>query len=143
MISPATCTDLGMEYKVCTVCEELVEFVLEPATGHSFSEWAVSKESTCTNAGEESRKCEKCNLVEKHETEKLSHNFVEGNCQGCGAILGDVNIDNELDIRDLVNLKEILLSVSANYDFLCDINIGGEVNAGDMVDLKKILFARF
>ncbi len=104
MIAPATCTEPSVEYKVCINCEELVEFVLEPATGHSFS---------------------------------------NGTCEVCGAILGDVNTDKEIDIRDLVEMKENLLDDSYTYDSLSDINIDGAVNADDMVALKKMLFAKF
>ena len=106
LIEPASCTRPCVEYKCCAKdgCSEILEVILSPALGHSFS---------------------------------------NGSCEVCGAILGDVNTDKKIDIRDLVEMKENLLDDSYTYDSLSDINIDGAVNADDMVALKKMLFAKF
>ncbi len=42
---------------------------------HSFGEWTVTKEATCTTAGKESRECEKCGETETREIAALGHSF--------------------------------------------------------------------
>lgn len=138
----ATCTEPGVEYKFCSLCGYMNTIVLEPATGHKFGDWETSVVATCNEIGEEARVCSVCNLRETRETKKLAHNFADGVCSGCSAILGDVNMDNDLDIRDLIVLKDKLLDATQVYDSLLDINIDASLNADDMVALRKILFAR-
>ena len=51
---------------------------------HTFGEWTVTKEATCTEAGEETRSCE-CGKTETREIEALGHDWNEdGVCNRCG-----------------------------------------------------------
>lgn len=60
----------GTTYKI-TVTQD-------PATcEHVWGEWEVTTEANCTEAGEETRVCEKCGLEETRETEALGHQFGE------------------------------------------------------------------
>ena len=42
---------------------------------HSFGEWVVTKEATCTSAGEKYRKCIHCDVPETQQIKKLGHNY--------------------------------------------------------------------
>lgn len=56
---PATCTEDGLtEGKKCSVCNEIIvpQYKIA-ALGHDWSEWKVTREATCTAAGEEQRVC--------------------------------------------------------------------------------------
>ncbi len=53
---------------------------------HSFGEWTVTKEATCTEKGEETRTCA-CGETETREIEALGHDYVNGKCTRCDATL--------------------------------------------------------
>ena len=42
---------------------------------HTFGEWTVTKEATCTEQGEETRTCEDCGAVETRATSMISHDY--------------------------------------------------------------------
>ncbi len=48
-----------------------------PATGHSFGEWTESKAPTCTEDGEETRKCEHCDATETQAVAATGHSYVD------------------------------------------------------------------
>ena len=90
----ATCTENGwIEHLYCGICgkcfsmekwnelHELIELPLSelviPALGHSWGAWAESKAATCTEAGEESRGCTRCDAAETRDTEALGHDWGE------------------------------------------------------------------
>ena len=50
---------------------------------HEWSDWTVTTEPTCTEAGVETRSCE-CGETETRETAALGHDFVDGVCTICG-----------------------------------------------------------
>ncbi len=66
----ATCT----ESATCSICGDTI-----PATGHSLSEWTVTKEPTCYEAGTKERKCQNtgCTYSETEEIKKLEHSLTE------------------------------------------------------------------
>ena len=53
---------------------------------HSFGEWTVVTEPSCTDAGEELRTCA-CGETEKREIPALGHDFVNGECNRCDAVM--------------------------------------------------------
>ena len=60
-----TCMEPGLtEGKICTVCgETLVEQTEIPAGEHKWDEGTVTKEATCTMAGERTHTCEECDQL--------------------------------------------------------------------------------
>ena len=44
---------------------------------HSWGDWEVTEEPSCTNAGEETRSCVHCNETESREVEALGHDLVQ------------------------------------------------------------------
>lgn len=63
-MSDATCT----EPAICKVCG----YTEGTSLGHSFGEWAITKESTLTEKGEEARTCTRCGLQETRSMERLN-----------------------------------------------------------------------
>ena len=70
-----TCVDPGLtEGTVCKICNEILtpqEAI--PATGHSWSDWALLTEATCTEGGTEIRSCLSCGAEETRSTDALGH----------------------------------------------------------------------
>ena len=72
-----TCTEAGnSEYWTCSVCGKYFsdengtteiekDSWIISATGHSFGDWTVTKEPTCTEEGEQMRVCTVCGAVEE------------------------------------------------------------------------------
>lgn len=76
MVDP-TCYAEGAVYYECTLCgathTETIEIV-----EHSFGEWVVVEETTCSHLGYEERVCTGCGLVERQDaTELLEHTWSE------------------------------------------------------------------
>ena len=69
-------------------CAAEIRLTGEKATAHehSFGEWTVTTEPTCTEKGEETRSCE-CGETETREVEALGHDFVNGECSRCDETL--------------------------------------------------------
>ena len=72
-----TCTQSGLtEGTHCSVCGLVLSVQKEiPPLEHSFTGWTVVLESTCENEGEETRRCERCSIVETREIPK-KHTYV-------------------------------------------------------------------
>ena len=72
-----TCTESGLTAGVkCSVCGEILKAqTSDPATGHFFGVWTVSKEATCTAKGLEVRKCA-CGETEEREIPMKDHTVV-------------------------------------------------------------------
>lgn len=100
----ATCTEEGNEeYWHCTLCERYyldadctMETTLDgtviPAKGHEMGNWEVTTEPTCTEKGEETRYCQRCDYYETREVEATGHSVetiarLEPTCTEDGHIL--------------------------------------------------------
>lgn len=59
-----TCETDGYTLHTCELCGYSYRDQLQKATGHSYGEWTVVKEATCTEAGEETRTCATCGCTE-------------------------------------------------------------------------------
>lgn len=61
------------------VCGDKVEHT------HSFGDWVVTKEATCTDPGEQTRTCD-CGYSETQVIPAKGHDYVNGVCANCGAV---------------------------------------------------------
>ena len=52
---------------------------------HSFGDWVVTKEATCTEPGEQTRTCD-CGYSETQVIPAKGHDYVNGVCANCGAV---------------------------------------------------------
>jgi hypothetical protein len=94
----ATCTEEGYTGDTyCTDCGTLLtKGEVIPAKGHDFSDWTVSKEATCTEAGQETRTCERCQETETREIPAKGHDYkvtvVEPTCEEEGYTLHECTV---------------------------------------------------
>ncbi len=54
---------------------------------HTFGEWQTVKEATCTSTGQQRRQCSKCKDYEMSDIDMLTHEYVDGTCNGCGDVI--------------------------------------------------------
>ena len=91
---PATCTEAGTdEYWECTFCHQKFSDAdgknpinapgSTPALVHSFGEWEVTTEPTCTEDGEETRTCSRCDAIETRPVDALGHDYSAVNSATC------------------------------------------------------------
>ena len=73
----ATCTEPGKIETVCNECGEVVSTEAIAALGHDFGDYIVTKAPTCTEAGEETAKCSRCEATDTKELAALGHDFGE------------------------------------------------------------------
>lgn len=130
---------------ICLTGYTTIEIVEEEIhVTHTYGEWYVETEPTCTESGQRRRDCEACDHSETETIEATGHSYVDGKCEHCGApkvLLGDVNGDGKVNARDarlllrycayLIGADEIDL-ISADY------NGDGNVNARDARLLLRI-----
>ncbi|MBR0230356.1 MAG: S-layer homology domain-containing protein, partial [Erysipelotrichaceae bacterium] len=73
----ATCTESGSYDLVvrCTRCSEILssDHVVTEPLGHSWSEWTLTTDPTCTEKGEETRECSRCHITETRDVDALGH----------------------------------------------------------------------
>jgi len=69
------------EYE-CTICG-YNEFGMSSPLNHSYGEWEIIKEATCTEAGYKQKTCSVCNDVVTESIEALGHNFIDDTCTEC------------------------------------------------------------
>lgn len=70
---------------------------------HSWGEWEIVVDPTCTTKGEKERACETCQHEETEEIDALGHSYSEGVCTVCGDL--DPALENALiEGRELKNL---------------------------------------
>ena len=85
----ATCTTNGSYDSVvyCTVCGKELSRISETvkALGHSESDWIIDVAPTCITSGFRHTECTRCGEIIKEEEFYLSHNYINGNCEHCGA----------------------------------------------------------
>lgn len=126
----ATCTESGITgHWECSRCHKLfsdaagsAEISQEQITivpeGHQFGEWTVTKEPNCTEAGEETRTCTKCNAVQTRSIEAIGHAFVHfaevpsecektgtkeyWKCSVCGSLFLDEDGTHSVTAEELV-----------------------------------------
>ncbi len=99
------------------------------ATGHTVTDWIVSKEPTIYEEGLKQQACSVCGEIVNEETiAKLIY-------------YGDANGDGGIDVIDLVEIRSALLSSLDNNEFeeCFDANGDGSIDAKDLVRLKKFL----
>ncbi len=72
---PATCTKSGTQQRVCTMCEQTEQRVIN-ALGHNYStEWTIDMPATATSVGYKSRHCTHCDA--KNDVTEIPVNSVD------------------------------------------------------------------
>lgn len=97
-----TCTEDGYTLYTCEDCGYSYRDNVVKATGHSWGDWAVTKEATCDHDGVETRTCAVCGETETRPVEALGHDWSDWTvtkeptceqageesrtCAGCGEV---------------------------------------------------------
>ena len=84
VVTAPTCTEAGYTTYTCKNCGDTYVADEVEALGHDLSEWTVSKEASCMEAGEKVRKCSRCDYRETEKIEPTGHDYVDGTCTKCG-----------------------------------------------------------
>ena len=77
-IAPPTCTEAGYTDYTCMVCGYTKCETSTPALGHSFGEWAFTRQPTSEEAGEMQRKCTRCEYAETERVDPHEHTVAYG-----------------------------------------------------------------
>ena len=74
VIAP-TCTEKGYTSHTCTVCGDNYKDTYVDALGHNFGDWKVTKPASCTEKGEKTRYCSRCDAFETREVKASDHSY--------------------------------------------------------------------
>lgn len=83
-VKAATCTEDGIEKRVCSVCGEEETRTVE-ATGHTYGEWETKIEPTCQTEGKAKRDCH-CGTEEEKTIDIVDHVYENGACKWCSRL---------------------------------------------------------
>ncbi len=120
------CDEETYDSAECSVCGFVAYVEIHPAMGHNYGEWEISTPSTCTQDGEEIRKCKRCGEKETRSLISTGHDYVEvaGEEEIFICTICDDLVRNEL-ITDIVN--EIYLHNEPNdFEFYVLVNEEGD-----------------
>lgn len=81
-IVEATCTSMGSISFTCS-CGDNHFYYNAEMTGHTWSDWTIVSEATCTETGLMQHSCTACNFNEQ-KTVYGSHQYKDGTCVWCG-----------------------------------------------------------
>lgn len=70
-----TCITGGYTIHVCGRCSDNYKDDETLPTGHSFGDWIIDNDSTCTEEGIQHRECEDCGYIETKGINKKEHSF--------------------------------------------------------------------
>ncbi len=119
----ATCVEVGVKHKECTVCHKTLKTADIPETGHNFAETVIS-ESSCTEYAEIEKRCEVCGLTETHTLyEEIGHcyekitsgkNAGRYKCTQCNIVVDDVFASRPDEICSL-NPQDLVVDAISYY----------------------------
>jgi len=109
-----TCTEQGWEaYDACSRCEESTRRLIDPK-GHTYGNWHIINDATCTEAGAKERICTECGTHDRNTIAPLGHTAEhhaarpetcteDGNieywyCTTCERVFTDARFENETDL---------------------------------------------
>ena len=77
-VTAAGCVTEGKQNIVCDSCGAVVDTKTIPAAGHKWNEGTVTKEATCTEAGEKTYTCDVCGETKTEAIPAAGHKWNEG-----------------------------------------------------------------
>ena len=72
VVNAPSCSEDGIEYDYCTVCEEVFNKKVLEKTGHTWGEWTVVREATSKADGLEIRTCKNCSEKEERKIDYVA-----------------------------------------------------------------------
>jgi len=151
-----TCTETGLtQGKYCSECKVVIVEQKEiPALGHNFTNYVSNNDATCTQDGSKTAKCERCEETDTivDEGSKLSHNYENGKCTGCGQEELKTTITSEkytiseeyiTKITDKTTLNAFKEAISANAEEIKIVNKDNqELTSEDIIGTGMILILK-
>lgn len=112
---PATCTEYGESYKMCSGCDYEEVKITDPI-GHSYSEeWTIDAAPTCTEEGSKSHHCTACeDKKDITVIEATGHNYVWTNNYEDNTKTGVCSWCSTEIIEDLLITDIITLTLNSN-----------------------------
>ncbi len=112
VITPATCTEAGVEKFTCSNAECGFTWEAEiPATGHTNDEGVVTTAATCTEDGVITFTCTVCGSTKEGAIPATGHDFVDGTCSVCGAAKGETVNYSLIDLETIVEGNYVITAV--------------------------------
>lgn len=72
VVNAPSCSEDGIEYDYCTICEEVFNKKVLEKTGHTWGEWTVVREATSKADGLEIRTCKNCSEKEERKIDYVA-----------------------------------------------------------------------
>ena len=112
-----TCVNEGYQLHVCTKCGDTFMDNKVPARGHSYGEWTVVREASCTEEGLRERECVLCHGKDTKTISVLPHvdEDENGECDVCGAEMEVKQIFSPFEwLKSFIRfLRELINSIFA------------------------------
>ena len=70
-----TCTEKGYTLHTCSICGDEFKTNYKDELWHTFGEWIIDSDSTCSEHGARHRVCKVCGFTENAVVEKKGHNY--------------------------------------------------------------------
>lgn len=95
-VVPPTCTAGGYTAHKCSVCNGFFKDSETAPLGHKTGEWTQTKAPTCTEEGQQIKKCLRCDYTETGTLQKLPHTDADkdGVCDDCNKELNNGGTEN-------------------------------------------------
>ncbi len=74
-VIPPMCTEKGYTLHKCSICDDEYRTDYVDETWHTFGDWIIDNDSTCSEYGARHRVCEICGFTENAIVEKKSHKY--------------------------------------------------------------------
>ena len=138
-VTKPTCTAQGYTNYTCSCCGYSYTGDKVKATGHNFGDWTTIILATCTESGEEQRKCKNCDHIESRTVDSIGHNYENYICTGCGDMLyipGDVDTSGIIDVDDVLTLLwNVLFPEEYPIEAPADFDGNGVTDVDDVLTL--------
>ena len=122
--------------QICSTCNDKITKTEErpyvPGHTHNWSEWTVTKEPTCTEDGEETRSCSRCDHTETREIEALGHKYTEST----GLVSNNDGTHNLVKTKTCDRCDDVKTETISTSD--CTYNNITEVKNDDGVVIQEI-----
>ena len=142
VVKDATCTEDGTKQQKCTVCDEILKTEVITAYGHEYNVWTVIKEATDTEVGEKTRECFICHYVESEIVDPLVPTTTPDEEKTDLGLLGDVNGDGKVNIKDATMIQKAAAKITALSDdekLRADVNADTKNNVKDATAIQKFV----
>ena len=117
------------------IANRLLQNHLRDDHDHSYGSWITTTYPHC-HGGQQQRVCSLCTATESRSLDPIDHAYEKGICTICGNVLGDLDLDGDVDAQDLTILARHVAGIerlaSANALSNADVNGDGSIDASDL-----------